>query len=201
MIVQTAEPSQASQTAPATLPPHLRRLVLTGFMGAGKSTVGRLLAARLGWEFLDLDAYLETRTGMTVPAIFAEHGEARFRQLESTALASALGRSNVILALGGGTPEVLTNRLLIEQTPGTFTVFLDAPFPALFDRCMIQALNPGTTDRPILADPAAAEARFATRHPIYRRLARLTLPTADLTPDQTASILLTRIAATAPLRR
>jgi shikimate kinase len=198
MNVQTAEPSQA---APATFPPHLRRLVLTGFMGAGKTTVGRMLAGRLGWEFLDLDAYLESRTGMTVPGIFAEHGEARFRQLESAALASALGRSNVVLALGGGTPEILTNRLLLEQTPGTFTVFLDAPFPALFDRCMLQALNPATTDRPLLADPATAEARFAVRQPIYRRLARLTLPTAHLTPDQTVSQLFARIAAAPPPRR
>jgi shikimate kinase len=199
MNVQT-EPSQ-TQTPTEALPPHIRRLVLTGFMGAGKTTVGRLLAERLGWEFLDLDAYLEARTSMTVPSIFAEHGEARFRQLESTALASALGRSNVILALGGGTPEVLTNRLLLEQTPGTFTIFLDAPFPALFDRCMLQALNPGTTDRPILADPTAAEARFAARQPIYRRLARLTLATADLTPGQTVSQLLAGVAAAPSPRR
>src|ERR1700709_2552659 len=80
----------------------LRRLVLTGFMGAGKSTVGRLLAARLGWEFLDLDAHLESRTGFTIPDLFSTHGEAHFRRLESTALASALGRSNIVLALGGG---------------------------------------------------------------------------------------------------
>jgi shikimate kinase len=207
MNVQTAEPAQAptaSQTAP--LPPHIRRIVLTGFMGAGKTTVGRLLAAQLNWEFLDLDAYLEDRTGSTVPRIFAEHGEAHFRRLESTALASALGRSNVVLALGGGTPEILTNRLLLEQTPSTFTVFLDAPFPALFDRCMLQALNPGMPARPeqarpLLTDPATAEARFTARQPIYRRLARLTLLTADLSPDQTASTLLTRISVAPPPRR
>jgi shikimate kinase len=182
------------------LPPQLRRLVLTGFMGAGKTTVGRLLAVRLGWEFLDLDAYLEARTGLSVPAIFAGQGEARFRQLESVALVSALGRSNVVLALGGGTPEVLTNRLLLEQTPGTATVFLDAPFPTLFDRCMLQALNPGVSAssdqarpeqaRPLLADPAAAESRFLVRLPLYRRLARLTLNTAELTPDETVETLL-----------
>ena len=204
MNVQTAEPApQPPAASPA--PPSFRRIVLTGFMGAGKTTVGRLLAARLAWEFLDLDTFIESRTGLSVPAIFATHGELRFRQLESTALASALGRGNVVIALGGGTPEVLTNRLLLEQTPATSTVFLDAPFPALFDRCMLQALNsapanPGDSVdpsqiRPVLADPAAAEARFLTRQPIYRRLARLTIATADLTPEQTVDTLLAQLSA------
>jgi shikimate kinase len=204
MKVQTAEPPTA-ETA-CTVPASLRRIVLTGFMGAGKTTVGRLLAARLGWEFLDLDAYIESRTGLSVPSIFSAHGEPRFRQLESSALASALGRSNVVLALGGGAPETLTNRLLLEQTPATSTVFLDAPFPALFDRCMMQALNPASsaadstpeTTRPLLADPAAAEARFLARQPIYRRLARLTLDTAGLTPEQTVSTLLARLSTAVP---
>jgi len=191
-----AQPTAESAAEPhtiATQPAHLRRLVLTGFMGAGKTTVGRLLAARLNWDFLDLDAYIESRSGLSVPSIFSIHGEAHFRQLESMALASALGRSRLVLALGGGAPEVLTNRLLLEQTPATSTIFLDAPFPALFDRCMMQALNPGTTDRPILADPATAEARFLVRQPIYRLLARLTLDTASLTPEQTVAAILARL--------
>ncbi|MDR3745224.1 MAG: shikimate kinase [Acidobacteriaceae bacterium] len=201
MNVQSAIESHTNATAPA----HLRRLVLSGFMGAGKTTVGRLLAARLNWEFLDLDAYIEARTGLTIPSLFSLHGEPRFRQLESQALASALGRSQLVLALGGGAPEVLTNRLLLEQTPATATIFLNAPFPALFDRCMLQALNPAVTSpdqansaqpeqiRPLLADPAIAEARFLARQPIYRRLARLTIDTADLTPDETVATLLARL--------
>jgi len=189
-----------NQTGPAPAsvaiaPSHLRRLVLTGFMGAGKTTVGRLLAGRLGWSFLDLDAYIETRTGMDVPSIFAAHGEAHFRKLESQALASALGRDNLVLALGGGAPESLTNRLLLEQTPATATVFLDAPFPTLYDRCMMQALNPGAPaspaqTRPNLADPAAAERRFLARQPIYRRLAHHILDTANLTTGDTVTALL-----------
>ena len=176
------EPTKAKAT---TVPVHLKRLVLTGFMGAGKSTIGRLLASRLSWDFLDLDTHLEHRTGATIPQLFRDHGEARFRRLESTALASALSFSNTILALGGGTPEDLTNRLLLEQTPGTFTIFLDAPFPTLFDRCMLQDIA-----RPILEDPAAAQLRFAHRHPLYTRLARLTIDTAALTPDQTVEAIL-----------
>ena len=83
MNPQPATESTPQATSPVPPPAHLRRLVLTGFMGAGKTTVGRLLAARLGWEFLDLDAYIESRTRLAIPSIFATHGEPHFRQLES----------------------------------------------------------------------------------------------------------------------
>jgi shikimate kinase len=186
-------------------------------MGAGKTTSGRLLASRLGWEFLDLDALIEARAGLAVPAIFATHGEPHFRRLESQALAAALGRNHIVLALGGGAPEVLTNRLLLEQTPGTATVFLDAPFAVLFDRCMMQALNPSVEPaaqviiqpagdllgqaRPVFADPAAAEARYLTRQPIYRRLARHTIDTAELNTEQTVAAILVRLAQEPPAIR
>ena len=150
--------------------PDLRRIVLTGFMGSGKTTVGRLIAARLGWTFLDLDQHIESRTGLSVSDIFAIHGEAHFRRVESTALVSALGKLHAVIALGGGTPETLTNRLLIEQTPATATIFLDAPFPVLFDRCVMQGIS-----RPVLADPSLAELRFSRRQPFYRALAHHTI--------------------------
>jgi shikimate kinase len=209
MIAPSADPavSQPADSAETVaVPAHLRRILLTGFMGAGKTTVGRQLAARLGWEFLDLDALIESRTGLTVPSIFAAHGEAHFRQIESQALAASLGRNNIVLALGGGAPESLTNRLLIEQTPATATIFLDAPFATLFDRCLLQAVNPGAPAaaapeaaaqaRPILADPETAQARFHARQPIYRRLAHHTVSTASLTTEETVAALLARLNST-----
>ena len=185
-IQTNIQPDTLTDTpAAATVPTHLRRIVLTGFMGAGKSTVGRILASRIGWTFLDLDTHLEQRTGAAIPQLFERHGEAAFRRLESTALASALAASRTVLALGGGAPEALTNRLLLEQTPATLTIFLDAPFPTLFDRCMLQDIA-----RPVLEDPVAAQLRFARRHPLYTRLARLTIDTTVLAPEDTVDALL-----------
>ncbi len=180
----------AADPASATLPPTISRLVLTGFMGAGKSTVGRHLAAHLGWTFLDLDDLVADLAGISIPQIFSTLGEPHLRRLESRALARALARPHTVLALGGGAPETLTNRLLIEQTPGTVAIFLDAPFPTLFDRCMLQALTPTTTPRPNLADPVTAEARFHLRHPLYRRLAHHTLETSALTPEAAVPAIL-----------
>lgn len=179
-------------TAPTeiTLPTTLRRIVLMGFMGAGKTTVGRILAESLGWEFLDLDTHVETRTGATVPRLFEIHGEPKFRLFESSALANALGRSNTVLALGGGTPEQLTNRLLLEQTPGTVVIFLDGPFEVLFDRCMLQSFGSPDSLRPVLASPAEAQARFAQRQPYFRRLAHHVVSTLDKTPTENAHAIL-----------
>ena len=194
-------PKIASHAKTTGMPASIRRIVLTGFMGAGKTTVGRLLAEALGWNFLDLDEHLESRTGASIPELFASHGEPRFRRLESSALANALARDLTVLALGGGTPELLTNRLLLEQTPGTLVIFLDAPFETLFDRCMLQSiasLASAAQLRPVLASPAEAEARFRARTPIYRRLARLTFSTSALSPVETAEALLTLLPTQRP---
>lgn len=185
-------PSLTAAADPALLlPPEIRRLVLTGFMGVGKSTIGPLLARRLGWTFLDLDSHIEERAGATIAELFQREGEPGFRRLESTALASALRRPATVLALGGGAPETLTNRLLLEQTPGTVVLFLDAPFPVLFDRCMLQ-----NVDRPVFADPVTAQTRFIQRQPLYRRLARHTIDTTDRTPESVTESIFAAIART-----
>ena len=192
----TAEPA-AELTATETMPrrtPTRRpapgqpaRLVLTGFMGSGKTTVGRLLAERLGWAFTDLDTEIERRCGLTVPQIFAQLGEAHFRRQESAALASVLGHPRTVIALGGGAPEDLGNRLLLEQTPATAVVYLAAPFATLLDRCLQQ---PNAIERPVLADRQKAEQRFNSRQRIYQRIAAHTLETSSMSPEQTVEALL-----------
>ncbi len=176
--------SPTVKTAPKIVTPaHIRRIVLIGFMGAGKTTVGRLLAASLDWSFLDLDAHLEARAGSTIPQLF-DLGETHFRRLESSALANALARHATVLALGGGTPEQLTNRLLLEQTPGTLVISPRRPLPHPLRP--LHAPKPSASPehiRPVLSSPADAEARFRTRQPLYRRLARLALSTGRPHPS------------------
>jgi shikimate kinase len=181
---------------PLTAPAAVHRIVLTGFMGSGKTSAGALLAERLGWTFLDLDREIEARHNRTVPEIFTESGEAYFRHLESATLASLLGQRHVVLALGGGAPEELGNRLLLEQTPHTAVVYLSASFDTLVARCTAQATDPSATARPNLSDLTLAEHRFHLRRPHYERIASHTIDTASLTLTQTADAILAAIQRT-----
>jgi shikimate kinase len=187
-----AKPKPANHQA-LVKPDTLDRIILTGFMGSGKTTAGTLLAERLSWRFLDLDREIEARHHQTVPQIFAEHGETHFRHLESLTLASLLGERRVIIALGGGAPEELGNRLLLEQTPHTAVVYLSANFDTLVARCATQAADPAATARPNLADLNLAERRFRLRRPHYERIAAHIIHTTDLTLDQTVDAVLTAI--------
>ena len=174
------EPSPTSDQA--THHTSAQRIVLTGFMGAGKSTVGRLLAATLGWQFIDIDAEVEEKYGRSIAEIFAEAGEAAFRRRESAAIARAMGRRQVVIALGGGAPE----------TAKTAVVFLDAPFAVLFNRCVLQE---GAAVRPVLLDAAAAAERFRTRVPLYRRCAQHHIVTAEQRPEETAQAILALLSS------
>lgn len=184
------------EAAPLNLTPPMKiaapptRIVLTGFMGAGKSTVGRLLAERLGWAFVDVDEAIVAKAGMPVAEVFAKYGEFVFRRMETSAIAHALGEREAVIALGGGAPEVLANRLLLEQTPQTTVVFLDAPLTTLLDRCNAQEGGPV---RPNLS---VAEERFRYRQPLYRRVARLRVETGNAAAEDTARDILERLGLT-----
>jgi shikimate kinase len=155
--------------------------------------VGRILAERLGWRFLDLDAEIERRDGRTVPEIFAASGEAHFRKQETAALAGILGQSRVVVALGGGAPEELGNRLLMEQTPRTAVVYLAAPLETLLERCERDDARTGTAGRPLLAQ---AEQRFAERRHLYERIAGHQVETSARSVEESADAILEALGRT-----
>ena len=189
--MNTLTPPELRTAAISVAAPHVERLVLTGFMGAGKSTVGPLLAQRMGWHFCDTDREIEARYGCSIPDMFRSVGEDKFRRRESVEVARVTGRSQVVVALGGGVLDSLTNRLLLEQASGTTIIFLDAPFAVLFDRCVLQE---GALLRPILANPLAAEERFGRRARLYRGCATHSVNTEGVVPEGVAAAILEYIA-------
>lgn len=162
------------------IPHTIRTIVLTGFMGAGKSTIGPALALELGWEFVDADAVIESRAGKPIAQIFAEQGEAAFRALEAEVIREQAAKQNLVLALGGGALETESTRALLQMHPSTLIVFLDAPLELLVTRCLEQA---GAAERPVLADREQLLHRFQARLPHYRD-AHLTVSTVGLTADE-----------------
>jgi len=161
------------------LPPGVRRIVLTGFMGAGKSTIGALLAERLGWRFMDTDALIEARTGSTVAQIFAKQGENAFRLLEADAVRESAQVERMVLALGGGAVESGSTRKALAGLDQTYVIFLDAPLDVMVARCVAQ---PGAAERPVLAERERLASRLEARLPHYRT-AHLTVSTAGMTPE------------------
>jgi shikimate kinase len=177
----TTQSQSEAQSGPAAPP---RRIVLTGFMGSGKSTVGPLLAARLGWSFLDVDDAIEAEAGATIAELFARHGEASFRDREQAAIARLCAGEALVLALGGGAIEHAGTRALLLTAPGTLLVHLEVELATTLARCR------GTEHaRPILADQANLASRYARRLPLYRT-ARVSIPVDALTPDQAVDAIL-----------
>ncbi|MGC2790456.1 MAG: shikimate kinase [Candidatus Sulfotelmatobacter sp.] len=131
--------------------PGTRGVILVGFMGAGKSNVGRALAEQLGWTFEDLDDRIERREGRKIPEIFRESGEVGFRRAEHTALKEVMGELQAapekIVALGGGAFVQKENARLVEAGAAS-TVFLDAEVDELWRRCRQQAEQQGM-ERPL----------------------------------------------------
>ena len=155
----------------------VKRIYLVGFMGAGKSSVGRALSRRLGWRLIDLDAEIERSEKLTVQEIFQRLGEPRFRQLERQHLENAAGRQNVVIALGGGAYVNAENRALIDSTG--ISVWLKVEFPNILKRVKID----GT--RPLFGDNDRAERLYQERLPSYSQ-AGLHVITDDRSSDAVA---------------
>jgi shikimate kinase len=138
-------------------------IYLVGFMGSGKSTVGRLLAERLGWEFIDLDAEIESQAGKPIARIFDEDGEPAFRDLEYEAVrrqtAAVRGGGARVVALGGGAFVPQRNRWKIEDAG--LTIWLDLPADLLWNRVSQES------DRPLARGLDTFQALYEERRPIY----------------------------------
>jgi shikimate kinase len=171
-------PPSLSQEADIVAALGTRLIVLVGMMGAGKSTVGRRLAARLGLPFIDADTEIETAAGMAIPEIFDLHGEPHFRDGEARVIARLLDGGPAVLATGGGSfMREETRRRIAEKA---VSVWLKADPDTIMRRVKRRA------DRPLLqtADPAATVNRLLSeREPVYQ-YADLTIASREVPHDK-----------------
>jgi shikimate kinase len=161
-------------------------IVLVGFMGAGKTTVGTLLAARLGLSFADSDQVLEDRAARPIRQIFAEDGEPAFRALEYEVIAALLEGPPMVLALGGGAPGHPPTRARLTCDPAAEVVYLHVGYD--------QAMRRVGADegRPLLARPDLP-ALYERRLPLYAAVATLTVPTDGRRPEEISEDILAHL--------
>jgi shikimate kinase len=180
-------------------------IVLVGFMGAGKTTVGHLLAEHLGLPFADSDQVIEQRSGRPVRQIFAEDGEPAFRTLEQEVIGGLLNGPDLVLALGGGAAEHPRTRALLARgdDPADLAARGGGPRPPRrlataqvvylevgYDQAMLRI--GGDLGRPLLARPDLA-ATYQRRLPLYAAVATLTVATDGRRPEAITADILARL--------
>lgn len=170
-----------------------RLIALIGLSGTGKSTVGRLLAARLGWPLRDTDALIVAQARCAIADIFASGGEERFRDLEAAALHTALARAPAVIATGAGIVQRPANRALLRDH--ALVVWLDAPTATLVAR-----LDAHNEARPLLGTAGARAARLealrAARADLYAALADLRVLSHEIAPDAVCELILAQVQQT-----
>jgi shikimate kinase len=162
-------------------------LVLVGMMGAGKTTVGRRIAARLGRQFIDSDEEIERAAQMTIPEIFAQRGEAEFRAGEMRVIARLLKEKDIVLATGGGAFVNAETRVLVKAD--AISVWLKADADVLFERVSRRS------NRPLLKTEnprATLEKLIADRYPIYAD-ADVTVMSRDVPQDTVATDVISAV--------
>lgn len=146
----------------------MQRVFLIGYMGAGKTTLGKALAAEMNWTFVDLDYFIEARQHKSISRIFSEIGESGFRELERSALREVAAFENTVIALGGGTPCFFDNMEVVNRAG--HSIYLKPS-----EEVLLQRLIQGKAKRPVIAGKSDAEllsfirANIGQREPYYRR--------------------------------
>ena len=160
-------------------------IAVYGFMGVGKTTIGRLLAESLGYGFIDMDQEIEKRTDTSISEIFRLQGEQRFRQLESELVNELAEKDNLVIACGGGAIANRENAEVMRQS--SRMVYLIASIPEIIKRTR------RNNDRPLLdvSDPVqTASFLLEKREPIYREFAEIIIDTTKLTPVEVVERIL-----------
>jgi len=164
-------------------------IALIGFMGTGKTVVGKVLAERLGKEFLEMDALIEQKAGKTIPEIFQREGEEAFRQLEIEAAKQVSQRKNVVIACGGG---VVLNKINIDRLKKeSLLVYLTAS-----PEVILRRTSSDTSERPLLkADNRALAVKelLRFRKPFYERAADITIDTSRLDVDSVVAQIISKV--------
>ncbi|MBR5524368.1 MAG: shikimate dehydrogenase [Clostridia bacterium] len=155
LFVDATVPTDKVETIYRRLAAEKQNVVLVGMPASGKSSVGKMLANMLDFDFVDTDAWIERTSGRSIPDIFSVEGETAFRDLESEAVLAAAGRQRTVIATGGGAVLRSENVQLLRENGRLF--FLDRSLPFLTP----------TTDRPLSADAQAMAQRYHERHGIY----------------------------------
>jgi len=166
-------------------------IALIGFMGTGKTAVGKRLAEKLGKDFVELDALIERKAGKTIPQIFQQDGEIPFRELEIEAAKEVAGKKNVVIACGGG---VVLNKINIDRLrKESLVVYLKASPEVILKRT-----SSDTDERPLL-DTANKTVKVREllkfRQPFYERAADITIDTSKLDIDSVVEQIISKVKA------
>jgi shikimate kinase len=162
-------------------------LYLIGYRGTGKSTIAELLAAALGWKWVDMDSFIETRHGTTIRSIFEREGEACFRAAESAVLQELSRRREQVIATGGGVVLNAQNRAILRATGRI--AWLTADAQTLWQRISADKTTAERRPKLTVGGPREVDELLQRREPFYRECADCTVDTVGRSPEEIAALV------------